>query len=365
MIRTSPFVVKPTPLQVVMLKVAGALLPGIAAYVYVFGAGILLQLLLATATALACEAACLKLRDYPVKPFITDGSAIVTAWLLALSLPPLSAWWMVVLATLIAIGLAKHLFGGLGQNPFNPAMIGFAVMIVSFPAQMSRWNAPLSLPHDDLNVWQQFGYILTGQLPQGLSFDTLASATPLDAVKTALMQSHSMSEIFSGAIFQAGWLPSEMGWIAAAYLLGGLFLLQQRVIQWQLPVSFLAALAGFSGLFYLVDPANYTDPLFHLFSGAAMLGAFFIATDPVTAPTTPRGRLIYGALIGLLTWLIRTYGGYPDGVAFAVIIMNIATPFIDQYTQPAVFGRKAEQSTRRKTEQNVSRKTADQKGAKP
>ncbi|QLI80840.1 RnfABCDGE type electron transport complex subunit D [Chitinibacter fontanus] len=341
MIRTSPHFVKPTPLQVVMLKVAGALLPGIAVYCYVFGAGILLQLLLATITALATEAACLKLRNYPIKPFITDGSAIVTAWLLALSLPPLSAWWMIVLATVIAIGLAKHLYGGLGQNPFNPAMIGFAVMIVSFPAQMGRWNAPLALPNADLTTWQQFGYIFTGQLPPGLTFDTLASATPLDAVKTALMQSHAMSDIFGGAIFQAGFLPSEMGWIAAAYLVGGLFLLQQRVIQWQLPVAFLAALAAFSSVFYLLDPAHYTSPVFHLFSGAAMLGAFFIATDPVTAPTTPRGRLIYAGLIGLLTWLIRTYGGYPDGVAFAVIIMNIASPFIDQYTQPAVFGRKA------------------------
>lgn len=338
--RTSPHFVKPTPLQVVMLKVAAALIPGIAVYVWVFGAGILLQLLLASVTAIGVEAACLKLRNYPIKPFITDGSAIVTAWLLALSLPPLSSWWMIVLATVIAIGLAKHLYGGLGQNPFNPAMIGFAVMIVSFPAQMGRWNAPLSLPAADLNAWQQLGYIFTGKLPEGLAFDTLASATPLDAVKTALMQSHAMSEIFSGAIFQAGVLPSEMGWIAAAYLLGGLFLLQQRVIQWQLPVAFLGALAAFSSVFYLIDPAHYTSPVFHLFSGAAILGAFFIATDPVTAPTTPRGRLIYAALIGLLTWLIRTYGGYPDGVAFAVIIMNIAAPFIDRYTQPAVFGRK-------------------------
>ncbi|WP_231550486.1 RnfABCDGE type electron transport complex subunit D [Chitinibacter sp. ZOR0017] len=340
MMRTSPHVVKPTPLQLVMLKVAGALLPGIAVYVYVFGAGIVLQLLLATVTALLTEAACLKLRNYPVKPFITDGSAVVTAWLLALSLPPLSSWWMIVLATVIAVGLAKHLYGGLGQNPFNPAMVGFAVMIVSFPAQMGRWNAPLSLLSHELTSWQQFGYILTGQLPQGLAFDTLASATPLDAVKTGLTQQHALPDILQGAIFQAGWLPSEMGWIAAAYLLGGLFLLQQRVIQWHKPVAFLAALLAFSGLFHLIDPARYASPLFHAFSGAAILGAFFIITDPVSAPTTPLGRLIYGALIGLLTWLIRTYGGYPDGVAFAVLIMNIAAPFIDQYTQPAVFGRK-------------------------
>ena len=343
MIRTSPHVIKPTPLQVVMLKVAAALLPGIAAYVWVFGAGILLQILLATLTALATEAACLKLRNYPIKPFITDGSAIVTAWLLALCLPPLSPWWMIVLATMIAIGFAKHLYGGLGQNPFNPAMVGFAVMIVSFPAQMGHWNAPLGMHSIDLTTWQQWGYIFTGNLPAGLSFDTLASATPLDAVKTALTQSRSMNQIFSGAIFHPNglsWLPSSMALIAVAYLLGGLYLLQQRIIQWQLPTAFLAVLLGMSGLFYLINPAHFTSPAFHLLSGAALLGAFFIVTDPVSAPTTQRGRLIYAALIGLLTWLIRTFGAYPDGVAFAVIIMNIAVPFIDQYTQPPVFGRK-------------------------
>ncbi|MCB5197204.1 RnfABCDGE type electron transport complex subunit D [Deefgea salmonis] len=350
MMRTSPHLIKPTPLQVVMFKVAVALLPGIAAYAWVFGAGILLQILLATVAAIATEAACLKLRNYPIKPFITDGSAIVTAWLLALSLPPLSSWWMVVLATVIAIGLAKHLYGGLGQNPFNPAMVGFAVMMVSFPAQMSRWNAPLSLPTVDLTAWQQFGYVLSGHLPQGLSFDTLASATPLDSVKTALLQQHSMSDIFSGAIFQsADWLsflPSSVALIAVGYLLGGLYLLQQRIIAWPLPVAFLTVLLGMSGLFHLINPAQYTSPAFHLLSGAAVLGAFFIVTDPVTAPTTLRGRLIYAALIGLLTWLIRTFGGYPDGVAFAVLIMNIAAPFIDQYTQPAVFGRKPQRGVK-------------------
>ncbi|MBE9610048.1 RnfABCDGE type electron transport complex subunit D [Chitinilyticum piscinae] len=338
---TSPFFVKPTPLQVVMLKVAAALLPAIAVYVHVFGIGILVQLALATATALATEAACLKLRKYPLKPFLTDGSAIVTAWLLALSMPPLGGWWMVVLATFIAIALAKHLYGGLGQNPFNPAMIGFAVMIVSFPAQMSRWVAPLALPAVDLDAGDQLAYIFTGSLPDGLSFDAIASATPLDTVKTALIQHGNLGEVLHGLLFSSGgMLPSQMGWIALAYLAGGLYLLFSRIIPWQTPLSFLAGLGVLAGGMYAYDPNHYTSPLFHLFGGAAMLGAFFIVTDPVTGPTTPRGRLIYGALIGILTYCIRVYGGYPDGVAFAVIIMNIAAPFIDQYTQPAVFGRK-------------------------
>ncbi|BCL76248.1 electron transport complex subunit D [Jeongeupia sp. HS-3] len=337
---TSPFFTKPTPLQVVMFKVAAALLPGIAVYVYVFGAGILAQLLLATLTALATEAACLKLRNFPVKPFITDGSAIVTAWLLALSLPPLAPWWMIVVATAIAIGLAKHLYGGLGQNTFNPAMVGFAVMMVSFPAQMSRWASPQALQSASLDAAAQFSYIFTGRLPDALSFDAIASATPLDTVKTTILQHGGIGDLFAAPLFHAGMLPSMMGWIAAAYLLGGLYLYVSKIIPWHTPVAFIASLTAISGVLHLVDPARFTSPLFHLFSGAAMLGAFFIITDPVSGPTTKRGRLIYGALIGLLTYLIRVFGGYPDGVAFAVLIMNLAAPFIDQYTQPKVFGRK-------------------------
>ncbi|GHD65356.1 RnfABCDGE type electron transport complex subunit D [Jeongeupia chitinilytica] len=336
---TSPFLTKPTPLQLVMTKVLLALLPGIAVYVYVFGAGILIQLLLATLTALGVEAACLKLRNFPIKPFITDGSAIVTAWLLALSLPPLAPWWMIVLATAIAIGLAKHLYGGLGQNTFNPAMVGFAVMMVSFPAQMSRWAAPQA----ELGAAGQLAFIFTGHL--AVPFDAIASATPLDTVKTTILQHGGIGELFAAPLFHAGqlgagWLPSMMGWIALAYLAGGLWLYASKIIPWQTPVAFIASLAALSGVLHLVDPARFTSPLFHLFSGAAMLGAFFIITDPVSGPTTPRGRLIYGALIGVLVYVIRVFGGYPDGVAFAVLIMNLAAPFIDQYTQPKVFGRK-------------------------
>ncbi|TJZ63582.1 RnfABCDGE type electron transport complex subunit D [Chitiniphilus eburneus] len=337
--RTSPFLVQPTPLQIVMLKVACALLPGIALYTWAFGVGVLVQIVLATAAALGTEAACLKLRGYPVRPFVTDGSAIVTAWLLALAVPPLAPWWMVVLATVIAIGLAKHLYGGLGQNTFNPAMVGFAVLIVSFPAQMSRWPAPFGLGHDELNALAQIAYIFTGQLPGALGFDAIASATPLDTVRTALGQAQSLPQIMTAPIFgDVGGAGSE--WVVLGWLLGGLFLWQQKLIPWQLPVGFLGALAGMAGAFHLADPAHYAGPLFHLGTGAAMLGAFFIVTDPVTAPTTPLGRLLYAALAGMLTYLIRVFGSYPDGVAFAVLIMNIATPLIDQLTQPAVFGRK-------------------------
>lgn len=339
MMKTSPFVAKPMPLQQVMFKVAAALVPAIVVAVWAFGIGVLVQIALAVLVALATEAGCLKLRGYPPKPFLCDGSAVVTACLLALSLPPLAPWWLIVLGTFIAIGLAKHLFGGLGQNPFNPAMIGFAVLIVSFPAQMSRWAAPLALALPDLDAAAQVVLIFTGHLPAALAFDAVAAATPLDAVRTGLLQHLALPQILQGPVF--GRFGGEaQQWVAVAYLVGGLYLWQQKIIQWRLPLAFLGGLLLTALLFWLVEPARYASPLFHLVSGGAMLGAFFIITDPVSSPTTPRGQLIFAALAGLLVYMIRTFGGYPDGVAFAVIIMNIAAPFIDQYTQPAVFGRK-------------------------
>lgn len=338
MIKTSPFVAQPTPLQVIMFKVASALVPGVALAVWAFGIGVLVQISLAILVALLTETACLKLRGYPIKPFISDGSAIVTACLLALSLPPLAPWWLIVLGTFIAIGLAKHMYGGLGQNPFNPAMVGFAVLIVSFPAQMSRWAAPLLLVQPDLGSLAQVTYIFSGALPQGLIFDAVASATPLDTVRTGLLQHLPLADILNAPLFSADGIAQR--WISVAYLIGGLYLWQQKIIQWRLPLAFLAGLGLTATAFYLVNPALYTSPLFHLLSGGTMLGAFFIITDPVTSPTTPRGQLIFAGLAGLLAYLIRVLGGYPDGVAFSVLILNIAGPFIDQYTQPAVFGRK-------------------------
>lgn len=339
MIKTSPFVAKPTPLQVIMFKVAAALIPGITLAVWAFGIGVLVQISLAILTALITEATCLKLRSYPIKPFLSDGSAIVTACLLALSLPPLAPWWLIVLGTFVAIGVAKHLFGGLGQNPFNPAMIGFAVLIVSFPAHMSHWAAPLLQAQPDLGALAQISHIFSGALPDGLSFDAIASATPLDAVRTGLIQQLPLADILQAPIFSASTMTAQY-WISAGFIVGGLYLWQQNIIQWRLPLAFLAGLGLTASVFYLIDPTQHTSPLFHLLSGGTMLGAFFIITDPVSSPTTPRGQLIFAGLAGLLAYFIRVKGGYPDGVAFSVIIMNIAAPFIDQYTQPPVFGRK-------------------------
>lgn len=320
-----------------MLKVLLALVPGIAAYVWVYGGGILVTLTLASLTALISEALMLKLRDRPIKPFLMDGSALVTAWLLALSIPALAPWWVIVVGTLFAIVIAKQLYGGLGYNPFNPAMAGYAALLISFPLIMTQWPAALVLAQTKLGFMEQFHYILGHGLPTGVGLDAITSATPLDYLKTQLTLHHSAPDIMQAPIFGAlGAKGGEL--VTGAYLLGGLYLLTQRIIGWHLPTAFLGTLALISGTFYLADATHFASPAFHMFSGATMLCAFFIVTDPVSGPTTPRGKLIFAAGIGILVYLIRVYGGYSDGVAFAVILFNICVPLLDAYTQPRVFG---------------------------
>lgn len=332
-----PYITGNTSVSAIMFKVLLALVPGIVAYVWVFGSGILITLALASVTALASEALMLRLRRRPVMPYLSDNSALVTAWLLALALPPLAPWWLVVVGTLFAIVVAKQLYGGLGYNPFNPAMIGYAVLLISFPVIMTQWPAPLALAQAKLSFIDQLGWIFGRHLPDGLQLDAVSTATPLDYLKTQLKLEHTVAAISKAPVF--GIFAARGGeYVTGAFLLGGLYLLQQRIISWHIPVAFLGGLAAISGIFFLADPQHHASPLFHLFGGAAMLGAFFIATDPVSGPTTPKGKLIFAASIGVLTWVIRTWGGYPDGVAFAVLLMNLCVPLIDAYTQPRVFG---------------------------
>lgn len=335
----SPYIKETTSVSIIMLKVLFALVPAIGLYVMYFGPAILVSIMLAIATALICESMMLKFRSYAVKPFLLDGSATVTAVLLALSMPPLAPWWLIVIATAFAIIVAKHLYGGLGNNLFNPAMVGYAVMIISFPVQMTQWPAPEMLASAHLTFTQELQYIFAGIMPNGLNLDAVSMATPLDTLKTQLKLEHTINEILQMPIFSWG---SGKGTeiIALGYLAGGLILWQQRIITWHIPVAFLSGLFLTGSLFHIYDTDRYISPWFHLLSGGAMLGAFFIATDPITGATTPKGKLIFGAGIGFLTYIIRSMGGYPDGVAFAVLIMNICVPLIDAYTQPKVFGHK-------------------------
>ncbi len=337
MINRSPYISDAPSVGAIMLKVLLALVPGVVAYVWVFGGGILVTIALASATALAAEAVMLKIRKRPIRPFLTDYSAVTTAWLLALAIPPLSPWWLIVVGTLFSIVIAKHLYGGLGYNPFNPAMIGYAVLLISFPVLMTKWPAALQLAQTKLGFIDQLQFIFSGTLPPQTMLDAVTSATPLDYLKTQLTLKQDISTISQAPIFGAfGGKGGE--YVTGAYLLGGIYLWQQKIITWHLPTAFLAALAAISGIFWLVDSAHFASPMFHLFSGASIMCAFFIITDPVSGPTTPKGKLWFAAGAAVITYLVRVYGGYPDGVAFAVIFMNVCVPLIDTYTQPRVFG---------------------------
>ncbi|MEI9597992.1 electron transport complex subunit RsxD [Moellerella wisconsensis] len=345
-IASSPFTHDQHNTQLIMLWVIIAAIPGIAAQLYFFGIGTLYQLILAMLTAIITESIAVKLRTRSISTALKDNSALVTALLLGVSLPPLAPWWLIVIGTVFAIIIAKHLYGGLGQNPFNPAMVGYVVLLISFPVQMISWLPPDALQNIPTSAWDSLMIILTGHTPSGstleqlrLGIDGMSQATPLDSFKTGLL-THAIDEVLAQPILQGSLAGIGWQWVNIGYLFGGLIMLNRKVINWQIPVSFLAVLAICSTISWLIDDGHYAPPLFQLLSGATMLGAFFIATDPVTASTTPRGRLIYGGLVGLLVWIIRVYGGYPDAVAFAVLLTNIAVPLIDNYTQPRAYGHK-------------------------
>ncbi len=315
MFAPAPFLLKDASVSQVMTQVCIALIPGIVAYVWLIGPAILVQLVIASLAALFAESLMLKVRGKPLAMFLSDGSAVVTAWLIALTFPPLAPWWLVALGTVFAIVVAKHLYGGLGQNPFNPAMVAFAVCIVAFPALMSQWPS-VGL---QMSLGEQMNIIL-GLAPR---VDALSGATPLDALKTALKLgegSVDVAQLLSNQDIFGNFAGRGWEWVAGGYLLGGLWMWQRKLITWHVPAAFIAAMT--------------------VLSGGAMLGAFFIATDPVSGCTTPRGKLIFGAGAGLLAYIIRVFGGYPDGVAFAVLLMNLSAPLIDLLTQPPIFGMK-------------------------
>jgi electron transport complex protein RnfD len=337
--QTSPHLAPSNDLSRLMTQVMLALIPGSLCLLWFFGWGVLFNLLICTATAVVAEATALRLRKRPVVEVLMDGSAVLTGLLLGLALPPLVPWWIPLIGALFAIVVAKQLYGGLGYNPFNPAMVGFVVLIISFPLQMTLWGPPRGIGHELLSFADTFRLMFSDALPAGVMLDSITMATPLDTAKTELGLNLTWSEISANPLF-GDYAGTGWEWINLAFLVGGLWLWKTRAIHWQIPAGMLSALFLVSFFFYIGDTDSYGSPVFHLFSGATMLGAFFIATDPVSAATTPRGRLYYGAGIGVLIYIIRTWGGYPDGVAFAVLLMNMAAPTIDYYTQPRVFGHK-------------------------
>ncbi len=321
----------------IMRQVLYALIPGILAHIWFFGYGIVFQIILAVFFALGFEAAMLKMRSQPLQPFISDYSAVVTAVLFALCLPPLAPWWIALVGILFAIVVAKHLYGGLGYNLFNPAMVGLAAVIIAFPMELSQWLVPRQLSPGLPGLWQTAIAIFTGSLPDAMTWDAITQATPLDALKTGVAENRLVTEIRANPIFgDFGGLGWE--WIANFYALGGFWLVYKRVISWHVPVATLTTVILISTPLWFLGPDIHPSPLQHVFSGALVLAAFFIATDPVSGCATMRGRIVFGIGVAVLTLAIRRFGGYPDGVAFAVLLMNMTAPLIDRMTRPRAYG---------------------------
>ncbi|MFQ5658846.1 MAG: electron transport complex subunit RsxD [Gammaproteobacteria bacterium] len=323
-----------------MLRVCLALLPGLFCYIWFFGWGIVIQCLLAVVFAYGIEYIMLRLRHKQVALFLKDGSVLVTALLFAFTISPFTPWWISFIGIGFAVIIAKHVYGGIGFNPFNPAMAGYVFVLLSFPAQMNLWPPATGVSGSMPGISDYVTLIFSGHAAAGNPLDAISGATPLNHMKSQLGLMMMVSEIRTaplyGTLAGKGW-----EWVNMALLLGGFALLCMRIIKWRIPVAVLSGLFAASLLFHLYDSETYAGPMFHLFAGGTMLGAFFIATDPVTAATTPKGRLIYGVLIGVLIFTIRTWGGYPDGIAFAVLLLNSAVPLINRYTRPRVLGEDA------------------------
>ena len=317
-IASSPYTHNQRQTSRIMLLVLLAAVPGIAAQLWFFGWGTLVQILLASVSALLAEALVLKLRKQSVAATLKDNSALLTGLLLAVSIPPLAPWWMVVLGTVFAVIIAKQLYGGLGQNLFNPAMLARVVLLIAFPVEMTHWTQP-----SDFMAGNWYG----------LNIDGLSGATTLGLHKEGKEQFDLLAHL-------SGMSAGSLGETAALLLtLGGLWLMQQRVFTWHVPIATLACCLIPGCLLWWFDPSAIVQPMAQLTSGGLLLGAFFIATDPVTSPTSARGKLWFGAGLGLLIFVIRAFGNFPEGVAFAVLIMNAATPLIDNFTRQSIYGR--------------------------
>jgi RnfABCDGE-type electron transport complex D subunit len=320
----------------IMTTVMLALLPATLFGFWLYGWPAVYLWAVSLLAAVAGEAAMLKFQRRAVKPALLDGSGVLTAWLLALSLPPWAPWWIAVVGSLFAVVIGKQVFGGLGQNVFNPAMAARVMLLISFPLEMTTWVPPMApLPGllDSLAV--TFG---------GAQLDAVSSASLLGHVKTEFSRGLDLQQALAGhyAPLQALWgqRSGSLGETSALLIfIGGVFLIARRIISWHASMAMLAGVALPALLMNVISPDHYAGPLGHLLSGGLMLAAFFIVTDPVTSPNTAAGQLLFGLGCGLLTYVIRTWGSYPEGVAFAVMLMNAATPLIDRYVKPRIYGR--------------------------
>ncbi len=318
----SPHIHQELTVPQIMRGVIYAMLPALALSVYVFGIGAVNVTVIAIVSCAFFEyLICTYLLK--TKSSVADGSAIITGMLLAFNVPSNLPWYIVVIGSAVAIGIGKMSFGGLGNNPFNPALVGRVFLLISFPVQMTSWPEPVA-------SWSIDG--ATGATPLGLLKDGLRVGDTVPAI---------MNEMPSNVDFLLGFQGGSLGEMSGvALILGLIYMLYRKIITWHIPISMVVTIFILTGLFWLINPEKYADPVFHILTGGVLLGAIFMATDYVTSPFTHKGMLIFGVGIGIITVLIRLFGAYPEGVSFAILIMNAFVPLINRYTKPRRFGNK-------------------------
>lgn len=316
-VSSSPHVYDKSSVKNIMGSVFLALVPASLVGICCFGIRALTVIAVSVISCIFFEAIIQKLMGKKIT--VGDFSAAVTGLLLAMNLPSSAPVWLVVIGAFVAIYLGKQIFGGLGQNPFNPALVSRVFLLISFPLYMTHWPKPSGF---------------------SLAFDAATQATPLGVLKTdgvtAAYQAVTNLDLFLGRV------GGSLGEISAlALLIGGIYLMAKKIISWEIPFAFIATVFVSTGIFYLLDPSKYIDPVFHILSGGLFLGAFFMATDYVTSPLSSGGKILFGFMCGLITFIIRLWGGYPEGVSFAILFMNGLVPLIDKYMHPKRFGRRA------------------------
>lgn len=319
----SPHVHGTETVKKIMWSVVIALLPALAVSVYYFGLPVLILTLVSIATCVLVE---FLIQRFMLKGnvSVTDGSAVITGLLLAFNVPANLPVWILMIGAFVAIAIAKMPFGGLGKNPFNPALVGRVFLLISFPVQMTTWPKPTP-------VWSLGADVITGPTPLGIL---------KEGVKNGQAVGDLLNEMPTYVNLLLGQMGGSFGEVSAiALLIGAIFLLIRKVITWEIPVAFLLTAFLFSGIFYLVDPSTYANPCFHLVTGGMMLGACFMATDMVTSPTSRWGMIVFGVGCGLLTIIIRLFGAYPEGVSFAILIMNAFVPLINKGFKPRTYAK--------------------------
>jgi electron transport complex protein RnfD len=340
-INSNPHAKAESAVSEIMRQVLYALAPATVFGICVYGWSALFLFITTIAAAVAFEALCLRLAGKKIKQTLQDMSAVLTGWLIAMTLPPYAPWWIGVVGAALAIIIGKHVYGGLGQNLFNPAMLARVGLLIAFPVEMTTWVASHAWFSPALPSFLESLSITFSGIE---NIDAISGATLLGHVKTELSQNHLLPQSIEGVFNMPDlWLGSTRGSLGEGnlflLLFGGFWLLHKGIIRWYIPASLLGTIILLTTLFYSYDSSHYLNPMLHLGSGGLMLTAFFIATDYVTSPNTPLGQIIFGIGCGVLIFVIRTWGAYPEGSGFAVLLMNSLTPLIDHYIRPRIYGR--------------------------